>query len=397
MGILEKLFILFIFTFPTGVIARLQFSNGLAISINDLILMILILFWVFYRIKLKSFEGKYYLSKPIGIFIFLGLFSLILNFPNLGFDKFLISFTYLARFIGYALLYFIVKDFTNSFKIKINKYLLISGLIVLILGYIQYFFYPSLKSLSFLGWDIHLYRMVSVFLDPNFAGTFFNIYLIFSLEFFRKRYKKLSKVKISLFLLIPIFTLFSIYLTYSRSALIMLFICTATYLILLNKKKLIIISTIVLFLLIFISPRAFQTEGTNLLRIVSTTERIQSVQIVTKVISANPLFGVGFNAYRYAQNKLGLDNVYWQVTHAGAGTDASLLFVIATTGFIGLLAFLYLIYKLLYLAKLNLNKNGIILFSVLVGLLANSLFINSFFFVFILEWIWILSGVTENS
>lgn len=399
MGILEKIFILFIFTFPTGVLARVQFPSGLAISLNDIVLAILILGWAFYKIKNKKLKKKYFLFKPILIFISLGFFSLLLNFPNLGIYKFLISFSYLARFIGYGFLYFIVADFSKEFKIKINKYLFASGLIVLIIGYIQYFFYPNLNNLFIFGWDKHLYRMVSVFLDPNFAGTFFNIYFIYCLDLLRKSFEKISRFKYFILSFVTILSLLAVYLTYSRSALIMLFVSLITYLILLKKKKYILVSAIILVLLIFLSPRAFQTEGTNLLRIVSTQERIISLQIAVKVIQENPLFGVGFNAYRYAQHKLGLENIYWQITHSGAGTDNSFAFVLATTGIAGFISYIYLLYSMFKsaLGKVKKNSYSLVFLSVFLGLILNSFFINSLFYVLILEWIWILAVLTESS
>lgn len=275
--------------------------------------------------------------------------------------------------------------------------MLFSGLIVVLVGYIQYFFYPSLKGLYYLGWDEHLYRMVSVFLDPNFAGAFFSLYFIFSLDYLKEIYKKISPFKVLTLGILPALSLFAVYLTYSRSALIMLFLSSLTYLFLIKKRKLIFIFLAFLVLFIFISPRAFQTEGTNLLRTVSSNERIHSFEVAVKIIQEKPIFGVGFDAYRYAQNKIGLNNYYWQITHSGAGTDTSFVFVIATTGFIGFAFFLFLIYKMFYLAVKNYNRGGAVLFSVLLGLIANSFFVNSLFFVLILEWIWIISGFTENS
>ena len=330
--------------------------------------------------------------------MFLGFFSLVLNFSGLGIYKFLISFSYLARFLGYGFLYFIVKDLSASFKLRTNKYLFISGLIVLVVGYLQFFFYPSLKALFYLGWDEHLYRMVSVFLDPNFAGTFFNIYFIYTLDILQKSYKRISKLKFFLLSAVTVFSLFAIYLTYSRSALIMLFVSLAVYLTLLKKRKLIAVSAVFLILLIFISPRAFQTEGTNLLRVVSTGERITSLQIAQKVVAGNPLFGVGFNAYRYAQNKLGLANIYWQITHSGAGTDNSFVFVLATTGIVGFLSYIYLTFSTLKLSFINLKKNNYanVFLAIFSGLIINSFFINSLFYVLILEWVWILAALTES-
>ena len=396
MKILEKLFILFLFTFPTGVLARIELSNGVALTLNDLVLAVLVISWIILKFNLKKIK-QYFLFKPLALFCAVGLVSLLINFPQLGLIKFLISGSYLVRFVSYTLLYFIVKDFSKDFKVKINKYMFASGLIVVLLGYFQYFFFPSLKPLFKFGWDEHLYRMTSVFLDPNFAGTFFNIFFIFSLDILRKHYKTFSKIKNSIYLLISILSFFAVYLTYSRSALMMLFVSVVVYLFLIGKKKLIFISILFLILMIFVSPRAFQTEGTDLLRVVSTTERFSSLNIALKVIQDNPILGVGFNAYRYAQAKVGLYGIFWQVTHSGAGTDASLLFVIATTGFLGFFVYLYMLFKTFVLAKINFKSSGIVLFVVLAGLLIDSLFINSLFYVFILEWLFILIGLTEGS
>ncbi len=396
MGLLEKLFILFLFTFPTGVIARIELSNGVAVSLNDLVLSVLILVWFIYKLKNRKFTNNY-LLRPLAIFVAISFIALLLNISDLGIIKFLISFSYLARYMAYAFLYFIIGDFSSKFREKIIKYLFISGLVVVVLGYFQYFFYPSLKPLFKFGWDEHLYRMVSVFLDPNFAGAFFNIFLFFTLDFLRKSYRTFSRTKVIFYSFVSLISLFAVYLTYSRSALLMLFVSTVVYLWLINKKKMITVVLAFLTLLIFVSPRAFQTTGTDLLRVVSSTERISSLQIALKVIQENPLLGVGFDAYRYAQTKYGLEGVYWQVTHSGAGTDASLIFVLATTGVIGFFVYLYLLIKVFKLARKNFKNTGIVLWVILIGLLVDSIFINSLFYVFILEWIWILAGLTESN
>ena len=109
---------------------------------------------------------------------------------------------------------------------------------------------------------------------------------------------------------------------------------------------------------------------------------------------------MGFNAYRYAQNKYAnLTDAKWQTTHSGAGTDNSFLFVLATTGILGFLAYVYLLSNIFILGKSKLRKNlfSAVLIASLTGLLVNSLFINSLFYVYILEWIWISVAITENS
>ena len=399
MGLLKSLFFLFLISFPVAEIGKLQLKNGIGISINDIFLFLLIFSWIFFKLRFKK-ERKYFLKKPILIFVSVSAVSLILNFYNLTLETFLISFLYLVRFIAYVSLYFITKEFDSNTKNKISILLLFSGFITVLIGYVQYFYYPNLGNLIYLGWDEHLYRMFSSFLDPNFAGIFFVIYFIYTLVFVKNYLIRRNIYKLILVTLLSFFTLIAIYLTYSRSALIMLFISIITFLILNKKSKLIFIVVLILSLMIFISPKSFKTEGTNLLRTVSSESRITSMKYGLYIFEKNPIFGVGFNAYRYAQNKyLGLNNIYWRTTHAGAGTDNSFIFVLATTGVVGFIAYLYLILNILNLAKSNLTKNrySAVLFSSLSGLLISSIFINSFFYVFLLEWIFILAALTESN
>ncbi len=400
MGLLKILFSAFIILFPIGAIGRLQFPNGVAITVNDVLLGFVIAVWIFLKTLRKQKISKSYLKKPILIFLSIAFLSLLINLPNLNAEKFLVSFLYLIRFASYVLIYFILKEFDGSFKKTISYLLLFTGSLTVLLGYIQYFFYPNLKNLFYLGWDEHLYRMFSTFLDPNFAGAFFVVFFIYTLVFVKEYFIKQKTIKFLFLSFISLSTLGAVYLTYSRSAFLMLIASIITFLILSGRKKLILIVIGGLMLIIFLAPKSFTTEGTNYLRITSSSARITSLNEGFKIFQSSPIFGVGFNAYRYAQNKYaGLDNIYWKTTHSGAGTDNSFLFVLATTGIVGLISYLYLLYNILTLSKKNLKKNkyAIVLLSSLIGLITGSLFINSLFYVLIFQWIWILSGLTENS
>jgi O-antigen ligase len=400
MGLLKVLFVILIFLFPVAEIGRFQFSNGVAFSINDVFLITVIISWVSYlALNKKQIEGNT-LRKPLLIFICIAFISLILNVSHLSIVNFFVSFLYLLRWVMYASLFFIVKGFDKKFKNKIVYFLLFSGLIVTIAGYLQYFLYPSLKTLFYLGWDEHLYRMFSSFLDPNFAGCFFVLFFLFILGLIYNSFRSKLPIRSTGLSVLGFFVLIAVYLTYSRSAFIMLVLSTVTFLLLIGKKKMIIVSIIGLFLIILIIPKSFKTEGTNLFRVTSSKERIASFQIGLKIFQSSPILGVGFNAYRYVQNqKFGLNNDIWQVTHSGAGTDNSFLFIMATTGIIGFGAYIFLLFKIIMLAKENLKNNvfSIVLISSLVGLIFNSFFINSLFYVFILEWIWIIASLTENN
>ena len=399
MRLLKLFFIVFILMFPIAEVGRLQLPNGIAVSLNDILLVSVIIIWLGNHLlqKRKFVLGK--LFKPIVIFSLIGLISLLINFPNLGANNLLISSLYLIRWIAYALIYVIVNEFDLKFKNKISYLLLFSGSIILIFGYAQFFLYPSLRNLYYLGWDEHLYRMFSSFLDPNFAGAFFVLFFLFSMSLALKFLQKKETLKSSVVFFITVVDLFAVYLTYSRSALIMLITAVVTYLIIQKRKKLIVAAVIALVAIVFFLPKSFTTEGTNFLRLASSGERINSLQTGVKIFQQSPLFGVGFNAYRYAQHKNGMTNAYWEVTHSGAGTDNGFLFVLTTAGIVGLVAFVYLLFKVFALAKVNLKNNiyAIVLFAGLVGLILDGLFVNSLFYVLILEWIWILASLTEKS
>ena len=400
MGILKVFFSLFIILFPIAETGRIQFSNGVSFSVNDIFLFALIASWVVYIFRKKSKLNKAFLKKPIFIFFSIALISLLVNFQNLSIDKFLVSFLYLLRWVSYVLLYFIVIEFDKKFKEKISYLLLFSGGIFVLLGFIQYFFYPSLANLFYLGWDEHLYRMFSSFLDPNFAGAFFVLYFLYTFVFIKKFIEKKDIRKTLIVLLFSLLSVSAVYLTYSRSAFLMLILSIIVLLFLLRKKRLIFFAIGVMFLLVFLAPRSFKSEGTDLLRMTSSYERISSVQAAVNIFTKSPVIGVGFNAYRYALNRYAnMDNSVWQVTHSGGGTDNSFLFVLATTGVIGLISYFFLMYKIFKLGKDNLKKNSfsIILISSIIGLSIDSLFVNSLFFVFIMEWMWILAGLTESS
>jgi O-antigen ligase len=399
MRLLKLIFIVFVLAFPIAEVGRIQLSNGIAISLNDVLLLAVIFVWTLGHIlqKRKFVPGK--LFKPVVIFSLIGLISLLINLPNLGINNLLISSLYLLRWVAYALIYVIVSEFEPKFKHKVSYLLLVSGSLIVALGYIQFFFYPSLRNLYYLGWDEHLYRMFSSFLDPNFAGAFFALFFLFSLSFVFKHLQKKETYKILIVSVIAIASLIAVYLTYSRSALLMLISGVVTYLIIRKQKKLILVAMIGLIAIIFIVPKSFTTEGTNLLRFASSNERISSLQTGIKIFQKSPILGVGFNAYRYAQYKIGMNGNYWQVTHSGGGTDNGFLFVLTTTGVVGLVAFVYLLLNIFSLAKKNFKNNifAVMLFSGLVGLILNGLFINSLFYVLILEWIWIIASFTENT
>lgn len=382
MGILKKLFIVTLFLFPLGEIARINLSNGFAIKPLDVGVGIIVLSGLMFKIIKKQKIKQMNIFLPIVLFTLTGLFSLITNNLRLSLSEFFISFSYLLRWVAYAGIFFVVNDFDKEFKKKIASLLIALGSLIVGLGYLQYFLYPNLKNLFYLGWDEHMYRMFSVFLDPNFAGAFFVLFFLFLMNLLARK----ENIFIGILLVL---TLGAIFLTFSRSALITLMISSSILLVLLNKKIWIALLLGIVFLALAISSKYFNIENINLFRVISTEARLKTAKNAIKIIQDQPIFGVGFNAYRYAQLGYRFRNDKAEVvSHADSGVDNNILFVLATTGVVG-----FLFYALMWIRIIKM-ANVLAVVSI-IGVLVDSLFVNSLFYTYIMFWLWVIIGLGE--
>lgn len=375
MDILKLLFYGIILTFPFGEVLRWQLGNGIAFTLNDIFVI------VFGSLYFLIF-GKKTNYKSVIPFLISIVLSLLFNIQKLNGFELLVSSLYPIRWFLYLQLFFYVREL--KVKTEVVKLLLVSEIIYLVLGFTQYFYYTDLHNLFYLGWDAHMYRLFSTILDPNFAGAIYILFIIFNLGlFFEKKGKSKYLLGMLTFLL-----MLSVFLTYSRSAMIMLIVSIFSYLILIRKVKLAGILIVAIFsFYILISPY-FHIESINPFRTFSAIERIQSAKTAVDILKENPILGVGFNAYRFAQIRYGYRHGQNSlVSHADASTDNSFLFILATTGIIGFFTYLYFWKKMFG----RISSVGV---SLVIGIFVDSLFINSLFFAFTMELLWILLGLS---
>lgn len=396
MGVLKVLFITLLLVFlPLGEITRITFGDG-ALTFIDIAVGAIALIWVCSKIiNGERVNGK--LFKAISIFILLLILSLVFNIGKLNALQIGVSASYILRWIAYASIYFIVKDLDVNFKKSLPYFMLVSGLLIILGGFMQYFLYSDLRNLRYLGWDEHLYRMFSSFFDPNFAGAFFVLFFLFIFIFFQKF--KTEKYRY-LLIIILILSLISILLTFSRSTYLMFLIGISSLLFVKGEtKKLLFILTVFALGIFLVSKIVLKSEGTNLLRVASGEARLNSVNNALTILKDHPILGVGFDTYRYTQRRYGFINESKGLIHSAAGTDNSFLFVLVTTGVIGFISFIFLIYKIINLSRLKIKDNyfAVVLFASIISVSVDSFFINSLFFPQIMLWIWMLVGLTEST
>lgn len=393
MSLLEKLFLFFLLIiYPLGELTRFTIAPPVSFHLVDLAVFAIFFVWLFQK---KKIFLKANLFIPIIVFIAIATLSLILNWYRYTQTELFVSFLYIVRWIIYAGIYFAILSFSDSFKKKIPYFILISSFLIVIYGISQYFIFPDLRPLYDLGWDEHLFRLFSVYLDPNLASVILVFIFSFSLALFLKESREGNiRNKIGV---LTILSLISVFLTYSRAGILMLFVSVGVFLFLINRKKIFLIFLFSSIAIIFMLPNV--SEGTNFLRSASITARMESVERGLLVFKENPVFGVGYNGYRYIQQDKGYLGKDWKTSHSASGVENSYVFLLATTGIFGFAAYLFLLSKIILSSFKNKKKTifSTILLSSVIGLMINALFINSLFYSFILIWFWILAGITESS
>jgi len=291
------------------------------------------------------------------------------------------------RWLVYAGLYFVLFDVRRFlFKQKdLLIFLVILGVAIAFFGFVQYFLWPNLKPLETLNWDPHYYRLVSTFLDPGFTGLILVLTLIILVNL-------LFKNKSNRWLILAGGIVYiALVLTHSRSSYLAFLVGMGIISWLRKNTKLFVVALVVLLLSLLVLPQP-KGEGGKLARTYTISYRFKNWQNALTIIKDHPLLGVGFNAYRYAQRDYGfLEEEKWQETHAGAGVDSSLLFVLATTGILGLISYLWYLGSAGVLAFWQRKKViGIVCLASLGAILAHSFFLNSLFYPWVMGWLAIL-------
>lgn len=337
--------------FPFGQIAKFG-----SVSLLDVLAFLIFVYTLVKKSKIPSWY-LYLLS-----FILFGFFSWSINAFILKSDILFKGLLYGIRLLIYSFIPIFISTFikTKKDKVFILNSLLSVSIFTAIFGWIQYINWPNLVALKYLGWDDHLYRLVGTFLDPTFTSIILCLGSVIAL----KENKKFSFI----------FLAISILFTYSRISyliIILLFIYFKKYLL------------IFLFVIsIFFLPKNIGGEGVNLVRTSSTNLKIINYQETLSIIKKSPAIGVGFNNFCSAR-KVYLNDLNTS-SHSCFGSDSSILFIIATTGIIGLILFINFVFKVPTYALLIIS---------FLAILLHSSFSNSLFYPWVMYWLFVLLGL----
>lgn len=379
----KEALILFLFLafLPFGQILRLPISflgADFRLNITDAVAFSGLLFVLMSKLKKPVFW------KSAVDFLIVTGFSLVFSLWLFTPPSILLGIFYFVRLIAYFSLFLLLWNYfrkEKSFKEIVLRSLILSSGFVAIFGWLQYLFYPDLRSLIFLNWDDHLLRMVGGFLDPTFTGIIlvFGISISLLLHF---REKSLN------FLFFILFLLVSLALTYSRASYLALAVSLGSIALLQKRFKEVIYIGLAFGLIILFLPKGVG-EGVKLERVSSIYAKVQNYKEALSLTKISPIFGVGFNNICLAKETFLQENE--TDSHACSGLDASLLFLLATTGVAGLFSFSNLISEV----SRNLKKDIYVKALIACGLalFIHSLFANSLFYSWVMGFMTILGAL----
>lgn len=312
------------------------------------------------------------LTRPVLVFSAISLISLLVSGLGYGLTALVVGGFYWGRWLTYSLLF---ASIIQLIKVEtIPRLLLLLGISTAAVSWGQYLVLPDIRHLQAVGWDPHYYRVVGTLLDPGYTGIILVLFLVYLTVRMLNHNSIFHEV-------LWLFTYGTLALTYSRSSYLAFLVSQAFLSWQKRSAKLFIFSVLLLTATVYFLPRP-GGEGVKLERTSTVSARLSSWKNSLTIFRDHPWLGVGFNTYRYAQNQYGfLDQSEWLASHAGAGADSSLLFVAATTGVIGLAAYLWYLSRLFSLPALRYY---------LPALLIHSLFLNSLFYPFVMVWLSLL-------
>ena len=341
------------FSLLLGQLGGIPLGDGVRLYAQDIVLSALVLVSVARHGLIRKLP-TFRLFLPIALFTFAGVLSLGSNFST--------GFLYLVRWVAYAFLYAVV--LVSPLSVRFWLWWLASfGVALGTIGLVQFVWYPDLRNLWYLGWDPHYYRVFATLLDPNFVGILLVLTLFLLLYLLRRFTWVIGLVGVALLL------------TYSRSSYLALLVGVGVVIVSFKRWK----EGLFLFLFFLLAIVYLPKVGGDTLsldRYDSTVSRIQNWSQTILQISERPVFGHGLGV---------------------TGIDSSLLYVGVTTGIVGFVSYLWLIWEQMKLVHRSRNKPFRVMFYVtFVALLVHSLFVNSLFYPWVMIWIWILAGVAEK-
>lgn len=402
----------------TGELFRIPVA-GFDLLPSDILILVLITGWGIHKIRRDRYLRLGRIGKSLLVLLGAMAIGFLINLFRHDLGEMFTAFAYFARYWMYLALAFVAFDLNEADKKGVFSRVVLwastaSLILVCVFGFLQLILFPNFLDLGMdvWGWDPHIGRLVSTWLDPNYVGGFLAFLLcpLAALALLKRQ----SHDRRAFWLLFSLATLggVALYLTYSRSA-YLAFLAGIFTLAFLKSRKLLAVGLIAILLVFGLSARVRERtadawdSGKSFLGLDSQVAldptaqlRVDSWRYAREIIEEHPFIGIGYNRYKFEINKRGHGLL---TDHAAGGSDSSLLTVWATTGIFGLLAYFWVWLVagtvLLKRAWKNDTFRGFLDAGLLAGFVAlavHSVFVNSLFYPPILLYLAVGLGMIDE-
>lgn len=370
--------------------------------LNDLLVMTIVAIGIIAAVRSR----RLVIDSPVVAalcFATVGGLSTVLAIPRFDLTAFQFAFSiaYLLRWLAYFGVYVVVINFVRREDVHsvwgtLEKAVLVFALF----GIFQTIFLPGFAQVVHPGsevgvdWDAQGRRLVSTFLDPNFAGALLVIVLLVLLA------RIAMGAEVARWKLLTLAT--ALILTLSRSS-VLGFLAGSVLILAVRglSKRVARLAVAGMLLLIPLLPfiLSYANQFNKLAVDASALTRVIAWLHALQILADHPIIGIGFNTFGFVQDLYG----YRMVGRAAFALDGGLLFVAVLTGLVGL-AFYIVMIGLVVARCRRIWKDptrppedrGLALgvAAATIALVVHSTFLNSLFYPFLMETVWVLWGLT---
>ena len=410
---MQKFFWLCLLLLIPGLLARISLG-GSGVLATDLLVPIFAVLWIGKKIIFnEKFQRCDWFGAGIA-FVSVAIVTWLIGAWDLAISAKILSAAYFIRILTMLIVGWSASEYFGE-KIQITKnkdqsskefffkrFFLISSVVIL-LGFVQFYFIPDISKFSTEGgWDPHTGRLLGTWLDPNYLAGFLGFLLpIIAGVWYRKRNY--------LLLLLGGIALVALFLTFSRSGYLAAMIGLGMFFFL-RDWKIILLAILIAGLGLASNERAQkrvgELTGTMASIVLQDTAEIDptaKLRIQNWIKSIDlwkkyPITGIGYNTYRWRAAEEGVvDENYF----SAGGADGTHLTVLVTTGILGTLIYLWflgtLFWRPIYRWWKSRDERQLGFAMGLLSLIIHSIFVNSLFFPLIFLPVIIIAGVLQSN
>jgi hypothetical protein len=360
-------------------------------------------FWLFASVLVA---GRIHLDRAVALLGgFVAVNALAISVAAVRFElslpEIVFSSLYLIRWTLYASLYvFALTVLRRDAAPRLIRAALIACGIFAGFGIIQSAFLPDFAfivypdAIPYIDWDLQGNRLVSTFLDPNYAGTF----IMFGLFFAHARSAELERPS---YWVLALFWV-ALFLTLSRSSLIATFLGLGLLSFRTRSFRRLLVP-IVCFMLVatVAADRLLQfaaAYGKLSLLEGSALSRLADWLLAWRIFIDNPVIGIGYNTF-------GIVRAAYGAAASGAmafGSDGGILYMAAVSGIVGVAFLGAVLWRLMTIGwrtyqtrtlPQNVRVLGLTLHVWIPSLLIQSAASNSIFYPFIIGLLFLMGGL----